>query len=154
MNNAELAERLVSIARLNHDLIHAYDEAISKVDKSDKDICDHLIRFRNDHHRQEKAIVEAIEDLGQEPPRFTEEKQEFETPVLRSLENASGTAGVLEALQRNEYFTNKMYDEAVADDYYTTYPLNIQALLQRNYLDERRHQAYIDSQLGQLVGVG
>ncbi|MHB9155481.1 MAG: hypothetical protein ACYC5N_07290 [Endomicrobiales bacterium] len=153
MDNAELAGKLTYIAQINHDMIRSYDEALRKIDKSDIGVRENFVLFRNDHRRHVKTIAEAIETLGEKPPRFTENTREYLNATLSSPSNVSGTQEVLKIMQRNEYFSIKAYSEAIAEEFYTTYPLNVQVLLQRNYRDEMRHQVFIDSRLGQPVEV-
>lgn len=154
MENSELAQKLAYIAWMNFDMVRAYEEAIEKAGAGDADIVDHFAAFRDDHRRQAAVISEAIAGLGETPPKPRAGERRMIIDVLNSPAEAHGTEDVLRAMQKNEYFTNKAYSEAIADEYYTTYPLNIQVLFQRSYRDERRHQEYIDATLGRLVEAG
>src|SRR5262245_7936466 len=68
IDNRELCDHLVSLAQLDIDAVHAYTQAIDKIDVTE--VKSQLTRFREDHHRHVRDFSPIIERLGGTPPEF------------------------------------------------------------------------------------
>ena len=147
MKNAALIERLISLARLDYDVMCAYEEAIRRIDKNDRDVREHLIQYRNAHAIHVNALSTAIVDLGGSVPALSPEARGNTSQGVVSLTNASGTTAALQALRQNEIFIEKAYDSARSDPEFSDYPFDLQEHFKNFLVDEEQHLSYIDSAL-------
>ncbi|MDR3607859.1 MAG: DUF2383 domain-containing protein [Oligoflexia bacterium] len=141
----ELIKALTSLAHLDIDAVHAYDQAIEKIDVDE--VREKLIGFRADHERHVQALAPLIKDVGGEPPRFQRDFKGFLIQGITALRSVSGTEGALHAMKTNEELTNRTYDRALQ------WPLSAAAkiIVQRNRDDERRHLDYINQAIQDQV---
>jgi demethoxyubiquinone hydroxylase (CLK1/Coq7/Cat5 family) len=153
MDKAELAGKLGSIAQLDHDAMLAYKEAIERIDTDDHDVRNSLQEFYDDHHRHLDDIEDAVEKMGEALPAISRDIQGRTIEGMAALLSAMGTTRVLQAMRQNERLTGKAYREATSDNDFPGYPVEIRLILQRNYDDEDRHLAYIESTLNALSAV-
>ena len=138
MNEKEIADKLSSLVQLDIDAIHAYDQAIDKIDVPS--IHEQLRQFRDDHHRHVTDLSAAIRQLGGTPPDFSPDFKGYFIQGFTSLRSMTGTEGALKAMRTNEQLTNRTYEEASS---WSLSP-SIHALIEQNYADEKRHIMYID----------
>lgn len=141
MDNKEIAKKLGSLAQLDIDAVHAYKEAIEKVE--DPQVRENLVRYREDHERHISELSAEISRLGETPPDFSPDFKGFLIQGFTSLRSMTGTEGALNAMHTNEKLTNKNYSEASS----WNLPTNIQTIINQAYEDERRHLEYIEMEL-------
>ncbi len=141
MDNKEIAKKLGSLAQLDIDAVHAYKEAIDKVE--DPQVRENLVRYREDHERHISELSAEIRRLGETPPDFSPDFKGFFIQGFTSLRSMTGTEGALNAMHTNEKLTNKNYSEASG----WNLPTNIQTIVNLAYEDEKRHLEYIEMEL-------
>jgi len=141
MKNTKIVDHLVSLAHLDIDAIHAYVQAIERVDVLS--IKDQLSEFRADHQRHVNNISDCIRKLGGEPPEFARDFKGFLIEGMTALRSVTGTEGALKAMKMNEQLTNKTYEKALAWDL----PHDVRQIVMQNRDDESRHLAYITEAL-------
>ncbi|MGB3225217.1 MAG: DUF2383 domain-containing protein [Desulforhopalus sp.] len=141
MDNKEIAKKLGSLAQLDIDAVHAYKEAIDKVE--DPQVRANLVRYREDHERHIAELSAEIRRLGETPPDFSPDFKGFFIQGFTSLRSITGTEGALNAMHTNEKLTNKNYSEAGN----WNLPTNIQSIINLAYEDEKRHLEYIEMEL-------
>jgi uncharacterized protein (TIGR02284 family) len=135
------AKKLSSLAQLDIDAVHAYGQAIEQIDAPA--IREQLTRFREDHNRHIRELSEKIRELGKTPPEHSPDFKGFLIEGFTALRSMTGTEGALKAMQTNETLTNNRYEEATKSDF----RLDIKALVEKNYSDEKRHIQYIENAL-------
>ncbi|QKT03136.1 ferritin-like domain-containing protein [Ectothiorhodospiraceae bacterium 2226] len=141
MDRRDVAERLVALAQLDIDAVHAYGQALEHV--GDPDIHARLSEFRADHERHIESLTDLIRGLGERPPSLSRDFKGFFIEGFTALRSLSGTEGALEAMKTNESLTNHRYNDALA----IPLPAEVRAVVQRNLADEERHLAYIEQAL-------
>ncbi len=141
MDNKEIAKKLSSLAQLDIDAVHAYKEAIEKVE--DLQIRENLTRYREDHERHFSELSAEIRRLGETPPEFSPDFKGYLIQGFTSLRSMTGTEGALKAMHTNEKLTNKTYKEAGS----WNLPTDIQTIIDQAYEDERHHLEYIEMKL-------
>ena len=141
MDNKEIAKKLSSLAQLDIDAVHAYKEAIEKVE--DLKVREKLALYREDHERHISELSAEIRQLGETPPDFSPDFKGFFIQGFTSLRSMTGTDGALNAMHTNEKLTNKNYREA--SDW--NLPTNLQKIINMAYEDEKRHLEYIELEL-------
>lgn len=141
MDNEEIAKKLSSLAQLDIDAVHAYKEAIEKVE--DLQVRENLSRYREDHERHISELSAEIRRLGETPPEFSPDFKGFLIQGFTSLRSMTGTEGALKAMHTNEKLTNKTYQEASS----WNLPTDIQTIIDQGYEDERHHLEYIEMKL-------
>lgn len=143
MDNREIAKKISSLAQLDIDAVHAYKEAIEKVE--DLQVRENLARYREDHERHISELSAEIRRLGETPPDFSPDFKGFLIQGFTSLRSMTGTQGALNAMHTNEKLTNKTYKEASS----WNLPTDIQTIIDLAYKDERHHLEYIETKLNQ-----
>jgi rubrerythrin len=142
MSNKEMADKLSSLAQLDIDAVHAYDQAIDQIEHTG--IRQQISQFREDHNHHVQNLSKLITELGETPPEFSRDFKGFFIEGFTALRSATGTEGALKAMQTNENMTNKKYDEARS----LPFRQDIKAVVEQNYNDEARHLRYIEQALG------
>lgn len=138
MQNSKIIDNLTSLVRLDIDAIHAYDQAIEKIE--DQSICDRLADFRDDHLQHVNRLSECIERLGGTAPEFSRDFKGFLIEGMTIVRSVTGTEGALKAMKTNEKLTNFTYDKALSWDL----PQDVKEIVEKNRDDERRHLNYIE----------
>ena len=141
MDNKEIAKKLSSLVQLDIDAVHAYKEAIEKVD--DLQVREHLTQYRQDHERHISDLSAEIRRLGGTPPEFSLDFKGYLIKGFTSLRSAIGTKGALNAMHTNEKLTNKEYEAA---KYWDMSP-DLKQMIALAREDERRHLEYIERAL-------
>ena len=139
MDKKELAKELSSLAQLDIDAVHAYQEAIDKIDHVQ--IRNQLTRYREDHNQHVTALSAQIRKLGETPPEFAPDFKGFIIQGFTSLRSATGTEGALKAMHTNEKLTNSKYNDAAK---WTNLPVDLKQMIAMALEDERRHIEYIE----------
>lgn len=142
MSNKDMADKLRSLAQLDIDAVHAYDQAIDQIEHIG--IRQQISQFREDHNHHVQNLSRIITELGETPPEFSRDFKGFFIEGFTALRSATGTEGALKAMQTNENMTNKKYDEARS----LPFRQDIKAVVEQNYSDEQRHLRYIEQTLG------
>lgn len=139
MDTKKLVKKLSNLAQLDIDAVHAYEEALKNIDKSEihKKISD----FRDDHLRHINNLNDLIVKFGGIPPERTKDFKGYLIQGFTSLRSVTGTVGALNAMETNEVLTNKTYKNALEDE--ENMPLEVRSIIEENYLDEQRHLDYI-----------
>lgn len=138
MERSEMINKLGSLVQLDIDAIHAYQQAIRKIEV--EDVKNQLTLFLGDHQRHVENISAEIRKMGGQPPQFSPDFKGFLLEGFTTLRSITGDEGALKAMQVNEKITNSTYDKALAWDL----PSDILEIVKRNREDERRHLEYID----------
>lgn len=137
LTGKELCDNLEKLVHLDIDAIHAYDQAIEKIDV--ESIRSQITDFKRDHERHVSDLSEIIRSNGGEVPEFSRDFKGFFIEGFTALRSATGTEGALKAMQVNEKLTNSKYDDSLSWDV----PQDVKDVLMRNREDERRHIEYI-----------
>jgi hypothetical protein len=139
--NRDVVRRLQALRQLDHDVIHAYERAIERVDIITIRIA--LDAFRRDHERDVFELSRVLVDDG-EPHREPRRRWKGVVHEVRTvLQSATGTRGALEALHRTESRTHLAIDELLDEDL----PPGVRAMLERDRADEARHLAFLERAL-------
>ena len=148
MNADDIIKKLKSLAQLDIDAFHAYNQAIEKLD--DLGLRHKMEKFRNDHERHVSEISDMIREMGGEPPEFKRDFKGFLIEGWTSLRSLTGNQGVLAAMVANESLTNRRYSEAAQ----LSLPAEVHALIASNYEDEKEHLAFIKEKHDYWVNEG
>jgi uncharacterized protein (TIGR02284 family) len=143
--NQKGMDTLKSLMQLDIDAVHAYSQAIDKIDHAR--VREQLIAFRRDHERHIADLSDVIVRLGGDPPERARDFKGFLIEGFTALRSMTGTEGALKAMKGNEETTNKHYRDALELDFSP----DVRAIVQRNYGDEKRHLAYVEDALADRV---
>ncbi|MGC4116457.1 MAG: DUF2383 domain-containing protein [Myxococcales bacterium] len=138
MDPKDILSELGKLAQLDIDAIHAYDQAIQNVDLLS--VREQLTQFKADHERHVSDLSVTIQRFGGQPPTFKPDFKGFVLQGFTALRSAMGTEGAIKAMKGNEELTNRSYSNALGKGF----PVDVQALVQKNYADEQRHLAAIN----------
>lgn len=139
MNNADIAKKLTKLAQLDIDAVEAYNQALASIDNTK--IHKVISQFRDDHIRHIDELSAAIQSLGEEPPKRTQDIKGFLIEGFTAIRSATGIEGALKAMRGNEKLTNSTYEDALSWEL----PANIKALIEKNRSDEKRHLEFIET---------
>ncbi len=145
MNTQEIIKDLSSLVQLDIDAIHAYEQAIEKVDVSE--VRKKLTTFMSDHERHVTDLSRCIRELGGKPPEFLQDFKGFLIEGMTIMRSVTGTSGALKAMKMNEELTNAKYNKALG----WPLPGDIRAIVELNREDERRHLEYIEEAIEKKV---
>lgn len=137
-------DTLNHLIELDYDAAAAYQAAIERID--DPAIKDQLGQFMSDHQRHTQELGTVVRDLGQLPPSGTDLKAML-TQGKVVIGGLMGDKGILRAMDSNEDDTNQAYEKALLRQ---DIAAGVEAILQRNLADERRHRAWIENRLGMM----
>ena len=140
----DLNELLESLIELDFDAIEAYDAAIARL--SSEDYRMQMTSFRDDHVRHTKELSSILRSSGREPPMGGDIKRVL-TQGKVVMAGLMGDKAILTAMKTNEDDTNEAYERASTSD---IVPPQIKDILRANLADERRHRAWIESQIHAL----
>lgn len=141
METKDIINELTSLAQLDIDAIHAYDQAIKNTDVLS--IREQLAQLKADHERHVRDLSDAILNMRGQPPAFTPDFKGFLIQGFTAVRSATGTEGALNAMRGNEILTNRTYARALSLDF----PAEVKALVQKNLSDEQRHLRSIEQWL-------
>lgn len=137
----DVTKLLNDLIALDFDAIEAYEAAITRVGRAnDKD---QLTRFMEDHERHVRDLSAVVRDLGAEPCS----KADFKKILTKGKVVVAGLIDdetVLRAMKSNEDDTNTAYERAVK---HRGLSERIQAVLQNNLSDERRHREWLETRI-------
>jgi uncharacterized protein (TIGR02284 family) len=136
-----MLDKLNSLIQLDIDAVYCYDEAIKRIE--DDDIATTLQEYRGDHERHIDDLSEIVTSNGGKAPKRSPDIQGILLQGMTALRSAIGTEGALKAMETNEKKTNEEYGKARSWDV----PPSIHDVLEKNFDDEKRHLAFVQSQL-------
>jgi uncharacterized protein (TIGR02284 family) len=140
LSTDKIIEELSELIRYDYDAIGAYNTAIDDI----KELAarEPLKEFRGDHERHVIELSAIVRGLGGEAP----EKPDFKGILRKTMTKVAGLGGtelILKAMRSNEEVLNKTY----AHHFGLDFPDDIKEVLRRNYADEQRHLAWVESAL-------
>lgn len=138
MDTQEMVKKINSLVQLDIDAIHAYQQAIEKIDVDS--VKTQLKQFESDHQRHVSELSQVVRRLGGQPPEFQRDFKGFLIQGFTAMRSVTGTEGALKAMKTNENITNRNYDDALSWDL----PNDVKDVIRRNREDERRHLQYIE----------
>ena len=147
MERKVVAEKLISLCKLDIDAILAYNHAIDGVEEPDIRV--NLEAFRDDHNRHVINLSTLILEYGGVPPTFERDFKGFFIEGMTATAAGIGTRAALLAMMGNETVTNSYYKSADALDF----PPEVQLSIARYYDDEQRHLTYIKKVLKEKFGL-
>lgn len=136
-------DKLADLIQLDRDAVEAYEAAINRLDRAE--FRARLADFKQDHERHIQELSTLVRASGEKPPTEGDFKR-FLTQGKVVLGEIAGDTGILRAMLSNEKETNQKYEAALKD---ATLSANadLHQILSRNLGDERRHKAWIETQL-------
>jgi uncharacterized protein (TIGR02284 family) len=139
-------DALNELIQLDYDALHAYKQAIEKIDDTIARL--DLEAFQADHERHVVDLAAAVRTLGGEPECTGRDLKGFLLEGLTALRSVTGTMGALKAMRMNEKLTNRSYERALE----AKLPPAARDVVLRNREDERRHLAAIEQHIERLGG--
>jgi uncharacterized protein (TIGR02284 family) len=136
----KIIEELNELIRYDYDAIGAYNTAIDDI--KELSAREPLREFRGDHERHVLELSALVRGLGGEAA----EKPDIKGVVRKTMTKMfglGGTEGTLKAMRSNEEVLNKTYAHHLTLDF----PDDIKEVIRRNYQDEQRHLAWVESAL-------
>jgi uncharacterized protein (TIGR02284 family) len=143
METKLLIESLNKLVHLDFDAISAYDQAIKHCEH--QLVSQQLTLFRGDHERHVTELSALITRLGGTPSQ-KHSVMGFAIEGFAAI-TSHGTHSSLMAMKGNEQLTNKTYAAALKTDL----PPEARSVVQRNYVDEQRHLAWIKDALDKKI---
>jgi rubrerythrin len=141
MNSLETGKALSELVKVDIDAVHAYDQAIQRIEAIS--LRDELTLFRQDHDRHVSNLRKLIQAFDVVPPDLGQDFKGFLIEGFTALRSITGVEGALKAMKTNEELTNRKYREALA----MSFSPNTRELLEKNYADEQKHLLFIDRAL-------
>jgi rubrerythrin len=138
----DLVTLLTDLVQLDFDAVDAYQAAIDRLDNAEWRST--LARFKEDHLRHTAELGEVLRGMGEVPPSGGDIKSML-TQGKVVMAGLIGDEAILRAMRTNEADTNTAYERAV--EFPNLHPA-IRDSLEAALADERRHCAWILSQLG------
>ena len=138
-------DTLQTLMQLDVDAAHAYSQAIDRIEH--RSVREHLTAFRADHERHVSDLSKCISRLGGQPPEREPDVRGLLIDGFTALRSLTGTERALKAMKSNEEATNRHYRAALT----VRFPLEIHALVERNFADEKRHLEYVEQSLADRI---
>jgi rubrerythrin len=149
MERHDLLKKLASLAQLDTDAVHVYDEALEHT--TDDDVRKSFERFQSEHRYHAQQLSETIVRLGGEKPERKVDMAGHLADWVTSMRSMRGTEGALHAMETAEKYHNRHYGDAVTWDVGDD---EVATMLRRFDDDEKRHLAYVDEKLGKTTPTG
>lgn len=138
------ADLVRSLIHLDVDAMHAYGEALDRIESSQVEIRSRLVAFQEDHDRHIREFSELLQRAGLEVPERRRDFRGLVLETMTALRASLGPAQALKAVRQTERLANRRASEAVTA---VRAPLRMVELLRRMQDDERRHLDYIERAL-------
>ncbi|MCC2656891.1 MAG: ferritin-like protein [Panacagrimonas sp.] len=132
---------LNELIELDHDAIEAYRAAIDRLESPDFKSA--LTAYCADHERHTRNLSDVVRRLGGTPASGPDMKKFLTKGKVVLADLVGGDHAILTAMRMNEEVTNKAYEAALNVDM----DPEARAVVASNLEDERRHRAWIQSQL-------
>ena len=140
LSHDKIVEELNELIRFDYDAVGAYDTAIAGI--NELQVRDPLIEFRADHERHIIELSAIVRRLGAEPVDKPDLKG-FARKAMTKVAELGGTEMILKAMHSNERMLVKAYMHHQSLDF----PIEIAHVIHKNFLDEERHFAWVESAL-------
>jgi uncharacterized protein (TIGR02284 family) len=137
MDGQELMQLLNLLIRLDADTVSVYEQAIEEMDTAS--LRERLTTFRQDHERHVLELSAVVRQLGGAPPEAKKAAGATFIDGFTPIRRRMGAGCALQALSRNEQLALAEYQGA--RNRLVTGPA--EAIVDRNFKDERRHFDYI-----------
>lgn len=137
----EVAKKVRDLIHLDIDAVHAYGEAIQRLDDRHVDIRAQLVAFQGDHERHIRELSEILQVARREVPERKRDLKGLVIEGMTALRSALGTEQALKAMRQNELLTNRRYDDALK---LVGAPAELFEIIRKNRDDERRHLDYLE----------
>jgi uncharacterized protein (TIGR02284 family) len=141
--NEEAISTLNDLIHLDIDATLAYRQAIDACEIVE--VRDQLSAFLGDHERHVKELSDAVRGLGGEPVLGRDVKGFFIEGFTAIA--SRGDHSALLAMRGNEELTTRRYDAARK----ANVSAELKQLIEKNYLDEARHLAWIKGAIDRKV---
>jgi hypothetical protein len=138
---SDLVTLLTDLVQLDFDAVDAYQAAIDRLDNPEWRAT--LASFRDDHLRHTAELGEALRGMGIVPPSGGDIKSML-TQGKVVMAGLVGDEAVLRAMRTNEADTNTACERAIQ---FPDLHSGIRDILEAGLADERRHCAWILSQI-------
>ncbi len=149
MDREDLLHRLKSLAQLDTDAVHVYDEALQHAE--DERVHEMFGRFQGEHRYHAEQLSQTIVRLGGETPELKVDMMGHLADWVTTFRSMRGTVGALHAIRTAEHFHNHRYSEAAT---WEVEDAETATLLQRFYEDEKGHLAFVEERLDKKTSVG
>jgi uncharacterized protein (TIGR02284 family) len=136
----KIIEELNELIRYDYDAIGAFDAALDDI--RELHVRDPLVQFRGEHENHVSDLSEIVRRLGGDAA----DNPGIKGVIRKTMTKVAGLGGpelTLKALRANEEVLNKTYAHHLSLDF----PDDIKEIIRRNYQDEQRHLAWVDSAL-------
>jgi uncharacterized protein (TIGR02284 family) len=140
LTTEKIIEALGELIRYDYDAVGAYNAAIAGI--KEPSARDPLLQFRGDHERHLAELSAIVARLGGKPPASPGLKG-IVRKTMTKVAGFGGTELTLKAMRANEEVLNKTYAHPLTLDF----PDDIKDIIRRNYMDEQRHLAWVESAL-------
>ncbi|WP_187344975.1 ferritin-like domain-containing protein [Cystobacter ferrugineus] len=140
MDLNRMLERLNDLIALDIDAVGAYEAAINRIDVESLRM--NLREFQQDHERHIRDLSQVVRTLGG-TPRQKPDAKGFILKGFTAVTSMMGTEAALQAMRGNENLTNRSYRNALNEEWSP----EARAIIERNYMDEQRHLAFIEDVL-------
>ncbi|WP_375769854.1 ferritin-like domain-containing protein [Archangium gephyra] len=140
MDLNRMIERLNDLIALDYDAVGAYEAAINRIDVESLRMS--LRGFQADHERHIQDLTQAVVSLGG-TPRTKPDAKGFILKGFTAVTSMMGNEAALQAMRGNELLTNRTYRMALDEEWSD----ETRAIIERNFSDEQRHLAFIESAL-------
>jgi len=139
MDGQELTQLLNLLIRLDADAMNVYEQAIEEMDTAS--LRERLTTFRQDHERHVLELSAVVRELGGVPAPAKKDAGASIIDGFTPIRRRMGAGSALQAMSRNEQLALAEYQGA--RNRLVTGPA--EAVVDRNFKDERRHFEYIVS---------
>ncbi len=135
-----VTDRLNDLIALDIDAVEAYESAIQRM--TIEGLRERLREFQSDHERHILELSAVVSRMGG-TPRSKPDVKGFFIKGFTAATSMMGDRAALNAMKGNEKLTTSTYRKALQE----TWPEDVRDLIRRNYGDEERHLAFIESTL-------
>ncbi|MBC76625.1 MAG: ferritin [Halobacteriovoraceae bacterium] len=138
----KVLKRLNKLHQVDVDAIHAYKEAIDRIDNYR--IREQLKDFKLEHERHLDDLERLIQSKGGEVPSRKRDVKGVLINGMTVLRSSVGDEQALKAMRQIGEFTNKHYFEAVKE---LNQDEECMRVIEKNFADEKRHFTFIKETL-------
>ena len=140
----DFIKALKDLIELDYDAVEAYEAAINRIEN--EEYKNSLKKFKGDHERHIQELSEFLKENKETPPTGPSAKSLL-TQGKVVLANLMGDTAILRAMRSNEIDTNTAYERI---NNYEEISEEIRGPLKKGLQDEKRHLAWIETQLGKV----
>jgi uncharacterized protein (TIGR02284 family) len=144
LSQQKIIDELNEVLQIDIDAVGAYQTAIDSI--NDFEIKRQLLQFKTDHERHVTDLNGLVLRFGGDPHK----RPDLRGVVRKGFTKVAGLVGIeatLRAMLSNERLTNDVYSRHVGKPF----PPDVLEVLRRNYGDEQRHFAWIETALRQRL---